>query len=85
MLSLGQQRIVEKLEKLNGEFNIPNQCRAPSAPTFFVVRPKSKAEMIGKKQQKVQIHNSYIIVSCQALLPEYFQSGEGTFKGDEWS
>jgi hypothetical protein len=51
-LSIGQRRIVQKLEKLNAKFNDSNQWGSPSSPTFFLVRPKTKTRMIGEEQQK---------------------------------
>jgi hypothetical protein len=51
-LSLGQQRIVDKLKNLSANLDDSVQLGMPSAPNFFVVRHKSKAEMITDYQQK---------------------------------
>jgi hypothetical protein len=49
---LGQQRIIEKMEKLQGKRDVDKQWATPSAPSFFVVRPKVKEEVIGEERQK---------------------------------
>jgi hypothetical protein len=49
---IGQERIVNNLKNLNKNLNESVQWATPSAPNFFVVRPKSKAEMISNKKQK---------------------------------
>jgi hypothetical protein len=51
-ISLGQQRIIEKMERLKGKRDIDKQWATPSAPSFFVVRPRVKEEMIGEERQK---------------------------------
>jgi hypothetical protein len=41
-LSIGQERIINKLKNLNKNLDDSVQWATPSAPNFFVVRPKSK-------------------------------------------
>jgi hypothetical protein len=51
-LSIGQERIVDKLKNLNKNLNESVKWTTPSAPNFFVVRSRSKAEMIPTEKQK---------------------------------
>jgi hypothetical protein len=51
-LLIGQERIVNKLKNLNKNLNESVQWTTPSALNFFVVRPRSKAEMITTEKQK---------------------------------
>jgi hypothetical protein len=49
---LGQSRIVDKLIKDNDFVQKKEKWATPSAPDFFVVRPKNCAEMIDERKQK---------------------------------
>jgi hypothetical protein len=51
-LSIRQERIIDKLKKKYKNLNESVQWTTPSAPNFFVVRPRSKAEMIPTEEQK---------------------------------
>jgi hypothetical protein len=49
---LGQQRITEKLSSLINKNDKYKQWSTPSAPSFFVVRPKKREEIISEGRQK---------------------------------